>query len=185
MDRTWTWLSFPWHAGNKYTDSDRTYRRGYSSKVKCGNTDDLRILLCLTVLGRCAMSATKIAPRPPTPATPPHPGRPPGPRPPFSWLRPPFSWLRPPFSWLRPAFSWLRPPFSWLRPPFSWLRPPFSWLRPPFSWLLFKMDQHCSENPIYFSFSRNARPQSQYPHVSVSDLYIPGIGPHISPPAAE
>jgi hypothetical protein len=24
-----------------------------------------------------------------------------------------------------------------------------------------------------------ARPQSQFPHVSVSDLYIPRIGPHI------
>ncbi len=81
--RTERGLGFTWQTGNKYTDSDSKYHRDYSSKVKCGNNDDLRILRCLTVSGLCAMSATKTAPQPPTPATPPHPGRPPGPRPPF------------------------------------------------------------------------------------------------------
>ncbi len=42
---------------------------------------------------------------------------------------------------------------------------------------------HCNENPIYvFLFKwelRGLRPNFHI-HVSVSDLYIPGIGPHIS-----
>ncbi len=40
---------------------------------------------------------------------------------------------------------------------------------------------HCKENPIYvflFWELRGLSPSVRF-HVSVSDLYIPGIGPHI------
>jgi hypothetical protein len=41
---------------------------------------------------------------------------------------------------------------------------------------------HCKENPIYvFLFwELGSRSPNIHIHVSLSDLYIPGIGPHIS-----
>ncbi len=43
---------------------------------------------------------------------------------------------------------------------------------------------HCNENPIYVFSENELRGLSPnfHIHVSVSDLYIPRIGPHIFPP---
>jgi hypothetical protein len=43
-----------------------------------------------------------------------------------------------------------------------------------------QIQEHCNENHILCILRKGiALPQFQFPHVSVSDLYIPRIGPHI------
>jgi hypothetical protein len=49
--------------------------------------------------------------------------------------------------------------------------------------LLFSTSRTATKTPFMYFRKGIARPQSQFPHVSVSDLYIPGISPHIFPAA--
>jgi hypothetical protein len=54
-------------------------------------------------------------------------------------------------------------------------------LKPTARGITLRIGSHCSENPIYVFPEKELRGLSpkSYIHVSVSDLYIPRIGPHI------